>query len=77
MYICHPSSNGRCLSEVTIRTKDDRPTDRVLIESLKKEYNFLRPYHVRLRTLRDFSAIRLAPVSAIILLLCDADADAC
>ncbi|KAH6849563.1 hypothetical protein B0T12DRAFT_418499 [Alternaria alternata] len=60
MYICYPSSNGRCLSELTVRTKDDRPTDRVLIEGLKREYNSLRPYYVRLRTLRDFSTIRLA-----------------
>jgi hypothetical protein len=64
MYICFPSSNGICLSELTVRTKEDRRTDRVLIKRLKKEYNFLRPYYVRLRTLRDFSTIRLARVSA-------------
>jgi hypothetical protein len=77
MYICYPSLNGRCLSELTVRTKDDRPTDRVLIESLKREYNSLRPYYVRLRTLRSFSTIRLARVSATTLLLCNADTDAC
>jgi hypothetical protein len=77
MYICYPSSNGRCLSELTVRTKDDRPTDRLLIESLKKEYNSLRPDYVRLRTLRGFSTIRLARVSVTILLSCNADTDAC
>lgn len=77
IYICFPSSNGRWLGELPIRTKEDRRTDRVLIKRLKEVYNSLRPYHERLRTLRDFSTIRLARVSAIIPLLYDADTDAC
>ncbi|OWY42215.1 asparagine synthetase [Alternaria alternata] len=55
---CHKSHQGDDV--IRFITKDDRPTDRVLIESLKKEYNSLRPYYVRLRALRDFSTIRLA-----------------
>jgi hypothetical protein len=77
MYICYPSPSGRYLSELTVRTKDNRPTDRVLIESLEKEYNSLCPYQVRLRTLRGFSTIRLARVGVIALLLSGADTNAC
>lgn len=77
MYFCYPSPDGGCLSELTVRTKDDRPTDRVLIESLKKEYNSLRPYYVRLRSLRGFSAIRLARVCATVISFRGANTDMC
>jgi hypothetical protein len=77
MYFSYPSPDGRCLSELTVRTKDDRPTDRVLIESLKKEYNSLRPYYMRLRSLRGFSAIRLARVCATVISFRGANTDMC
>lgn len=75
MYFCCPSSKGRCLSEMTIRTKDDRLTDAALIEKLKIEYCSLRPFPLRLRNLRGFSRIRLARVSTIDASLRDADTD--
>jgi len=63
LYMCYPTSNDRLLGEWTVSTEEERPTDKVLIGSIKEEYLSLRPPLMRLKCLRNFSAIRLARVS--------------
>jgi hypothetical protein len=64
LYMCCPSSRGRGLREVTVRSDDNVPRDGMLIKDLKRWYYSQRTFLQRLKTLRDISTIRLQRVSA-------------
>jgi hypothetical protein len=64
LYMCCPSSRGRGIREVTVRSDDNLPRDGMLIQDLKRWYYSQRTFLQRLKTLRDISTIRLQRVSA-------------
>lgn len=67
LYMCCPSSHGRGLREVTVRSDANLPRDGMLIKDLKRWYYSQRTFFQRLKTLRDISTIRLQRVSARVL----------
>lgn len=62
LYCCYPSKSDRNLDQVTVSSVHLAPTDKELIGDIKKQYLSGLSHLTRLKSLRGFSAIRLARV---------------